>query len=164
MFFSTKSFKSVFFGVCMFLPWFPSKQSNLHICRHETVPKHHVLQCFQIAYLPKPLKIPLCTVFSSIFPSSHAAGHLKHIYKKSIQHIVFHSVIAMFPSKNTVAYMFLAIKSVQNSSFCSVFNATASKNLSEYQYLHVFFTYRPVSPLPEACQNDPRFHVNTLLS
>ena len=88
--------------VCMFLQWFPSKHSNLHICRHKTVPKHHVLQCFQFPYFPKPLNIPLFTVFSSIFPCSNAAGQLKHIYKKSFQNIVFHNVFTIFPVKNMV--------------------------------------------------------------
>ena len=53
--------------VCMFLQCFPSKHSKLHICRHKTVPKHHFLQCFQFPCLPKPLKTPLFTLFSSIF-------------------------------------------------------------------------------------------------
>ena len=43
-FFSTKSPQSrVFFEcVCMFLQWFPSRHSNLHICRRKAVPKYHV--------------------------------------------------------------------------------------------------------------------------
>ena len=45
----------VFFEcVCMFLQWFPSSHSNLHICRHKTIPKYHVWPCFQFAYLSKP--------------------------------------------------------------------------------------------------------------
>ena len=32
----------------------------------------------QFPYLPKPLKTPLFTLFSSIFPCSNAAGQLKH--------------------------------------------------------------------------------------
>ena len=79
-------------------------------------------------------------MFSPVFPCSNAAGQLKHKYKKSFQNIVFHRVFT--PNKNTVIYMFLAMKSVQNTSFCNVFNALASKNLSEYRYLYVFFTFR----------------------
>ena len=84
--FSTKSPKSrVFFDcVCKFLHWFPSKRGNLHICRHEAVPKHHVLQCFQCPYFPKLWKISLFTVFSSIFQCSNAAGQFKHYFKISL--------------------------------------------------------------------------------
>ena len=49
--------------------------------------------------LPKTLKTPLFTLFSSIFPCANAAGQLKHIYKKSFKHIVFSSVFTFFPSK-----------------------------------------------------------------
>ena len=58
------------------------QNSNLHTCRHKTVPKHHVLQYVQFPFIE----------FSSIFTCCNAAGQLKHIYKKSFQHIVFHSV------------------------------------------------------------------------
>ena len=78
--------------------------------------------------LPKPLKTPLFTLFSSIFPCANAAGQLKHIYKKSFKNIVFFSVFTFFPSKT-----------VQNTGFCSVFNALASKNHSKYRYLQCFF-------------------------
>ena len=89
--------------VSMFLQWFPSKHGNLHFCRHKTGRKHHVRQCFQLPYLPKPLKIPLFTVFSSIFPCSNAGSQLQHIYKKS-QNIVFDSVFPTFPVKHAVIY------------------------------------------------------------
>ena len=125
--------------VCMFLQWFPSKHGNLHICRHKTVPKHHFLQCFQFPCLPKPLKTPLFTRFSSIFPCSNAAGQLKHIHKKSFKNIVFFSVFTFLSVKNTVIYTFFGIKSVQNTGSCSVFNALASKNHSKYRYLQCFF-------------------------
>ena len=126
------------------------------------VPKHDVLQCFRSAYLPKPLKMPLFPCCLQFFHVPLALGN-SNIYKKSFQNIVFHSVCTMFPSKNTVIYTFLAIKSVQTNSFCSVFNDLASKNLAQYPYLRCFFTFSPVSPLPEAYQNDPRFHVKTCL-
>ena len=82
--------------VCMF---FPAKHGNLHSCRHKTVPKHHLLQCFQFPSLPKPLKTPLFTLFSSIFPCSNAAGQLKHMYKKSFRNIIFTVFLQCFPSK-----------------------------------------------------------------
>ena len=53
----------------------------------------------QFRDLPKPLKTPLFTLFSSIFPCANAAGQLKHIYKKSFKNIVFFSVFTFFPSK-----------------------------------------------------------------
>ena len=121
---------------------------------------------------PQPLKIPLFTVFSSIFPCSNAGSQLQHIYKKSFQSIVFDSVFPMFPVKQTVIYTFLchkgsksfqniafdsvfvmlpvkhtviytffAITSVQNTCFCSVFNALASKNPAKSCYVHFFFIF-----------------------
>ena len=118
---------------------------------------------------PQPLKIPLFTVFSSIFPCSNAGSQLQHIYKKSFQNIVFDSVFPMFPVKQTVIYTFFAIKainpfdsvfvmlpvkhtviytffaitSVQNTCFCSVFNALASKNLAKSCYVQCFFHFWP---------------------
>ena len=156
--------------------------------------KHHRRQCFQFPDLPKPLKIPLFTVFSSIFPCSNAGSQLQHIYKKSFQNIVFDSVFpmfpvkhtviytffchkgsksfqniafdsvfAMFPVKHTVIYTFFAITSVQNTCFCSIFNALASKNPAKYCYVQCFFSFLAVFPLPESYQNDQKFHFNTLL-
>ena len=37
-----------------------------------------------------------------------------------VSHSVFHSVFTIFPVKNTVISTFFAIKSVQNTRFCSV--------------------------------------------
>ena len=123
---------------------------------------------------PQPLKIPLFTVFSSIFPCSNAGSQLQHIYKKSFQNIVFDSVFpmfpvkqtviytffchkgsksfqniafdsvfVMFPVKHTVIYTFFAITSVQNTCFCSVFNALASKNPAKSCYVQYFFHFWP---------------------
>ena len=123
---------------------------------------------------PQPLKIPLFTVFSSIFPCSNAGSQLQHIYKKSFQNIVFDSVFptfpvkqtvidmffaikaanpsktllltvffVMFPVKHTVIYTFFAITSVQNTCFCSVFNALASKNPAKSCYVQCFFHFWP---------------------
>ena len=123
---------------------------------------------------PQPLKIPLFTVFSSIFPCANAGSQLQHIYKKSFQNIVFDSVFPMFPVKQTVIYTFFAIKavnpsktllltvffvmfpvkhtviytffaitSVQNTCFCSVFNALASKNPAKSCYVQCFFHFWP---------------------
>ena len=70
----------------------------------------------------------------------------------------------MFPVKHTVIYTFFAITSVQNTCFCSVFNALASKNPAKSCYVQFFFSFLAVFPLPESYQNDPKFHFNTLLS
>ena len=70
----------------------------------------------------------------------------------------------MFSVKNVI-YTFFSIKSVQDTGFCSVFNALASKNASKYRYaIYSVFSFLSVFPLPEAHQNDPKFHFNTLLS
>ena len=92
---------------------------------------------------PQPLNIPLFTVFSSIFPCSNAGSQLQHIYiyKKSFQNIAFDSVFVMFPVKHTVIYTFFAIMSVQNTCFCTVFNALASKNPAKSCYVQCFFIF-----------------------
>ena len=123
---------------------------------------------------PQPLKIPLFTVFSSIFPCFNAGSQLQHIYKKSFQNIVFDSVFpmfpvkqtvidmffchkgsksfqniafdsvfVMFPVKHTVIYTFFAITSIQNTCFCSVFNALASKNPAKSCYVQCSFHFLP---------------------
>ena len=96
-----------------------------------------------IPLFPQPLKIPLFTVFSSIFPCSNAGSQLQHIYKKSFQNIVFDSVFVMFAVKHTVIYTFFAITSVQNTCFCSVFNALASKNPGKSCYVQCCFHFWP---------------------
>ena len=120
---------------------------------------------------PQPLKIPLFTVFSSIFPCSNAGSQLQHKIlpkhcfwqcfsnvssqtdgnlhvfchkgSKSFQNIAFDSVFVMFPVKHTVIYTFFAITSVQNICFCSVFNALASKNPAKSCYVQCFFHFWP---------------------
>ena len=71
----------------------------------------------------------------------------------------------MFPVKHTVIYTFFAIMSVQNTCFCSVFNALASTKNPGGKILlctMFFFSFLAVFPLPESYQNDPKFHFNTL--
>ena len=84
-----------------------SVDRNLHVFRHKVGQNSGFCSVFQALSsknvqfrdLPKPLKTPLFTLFSSIFPCAHAAGQLKHIYKKSFKNIVFFSVFTFFPSK-----------------------------------------------------------------
>ena len=87
-----------------------------------------------------------------------------NIYTKNHSKTLFFSVFLHFSVKNTVIYTFFGLKSVQNTGFCSVFNALASKNNSKYRYLQCFFLFLSVFPLPEADQNDPKFRFNGLLS
>ena len=129
--------------VCMFLQCFPSKHGNLHICRHKTVPKHNFLQCFQFPYFPKPLKHRFYTVFFnfSMFQCRWPTQTYIMYTTNSSKTLFFVSVFAMFSVKNIVVYTFFGIKSVQNTVFCSVFNALASKNPSKYRYLQCFFIF-----------------------
>ena len=60
---------------------------------------------FLIRLSPQTLENTAIDSVFLFFPCSNAAGQLKHIYKKSFQHIVAHSVFAMFPVKNTVTYI-----------------------------------------------------------
>ena len=118
-----------------------------HTYIQEILPKHCFWQCF-----------------SNV--SSQTDGNL-HVFchkgSKSFQNIAFDSVFVMFPVKHTVIYTFFAITSVQNTCFCSVFNALASKNPAKSCYVQCFFSFLAVFPLPESYQNDPKFHFNTLL-
>ena len=59
--------------------------------------------------------------------------------QKILQKHYFFSVFTFFSVKNAVIYTFFGLKSVQNTGFCSVFNALASKNHSKYRYLQCFF-------------------------
>ena len=87
-------------------------------------------------------------VFDSVFSnvSSQTDGNL-HVFchkgSKSLQNIAFDSVFVMFPVKHTVIYTFFAITSVQNTCFCSVFNALASKNPAKSCYVQCFFHFWP---------------------
>ena len=130
----------VFFEcVSMFLQWFPSKHGTLHFCRHKTGRKHHVRQCFQFPYLPNRWNCAIYSVFFN-FSMLHVFCHKG---SKSFQNIAFDSVFVMFPVKHTVIYTFFAITSVQNTCFCSVFNALASKNPAKSCYVQCFFHFWP---------------------
>ena len=96
-----------------------------------------------IPLFPQPLKIPLFTVFSSIFPCSNAGSQVQHIYKKSLQNIVFDSVFPMFPGKQTVIYTFFAIKAVNPSKTLLV---TCFCNVSSQAYGNLYVFCYSVSP------------------
>ena len=89
---------------------------------------------------PQPLKIPLFTVFSSIFPCSNAGSQLQHIYKKSFQNIVFDSVFPMFPVKtdgNLHVFCHIGSKSFQNIAFDSVFVMFPVKHTVIYTFFAI---------------------------
>ena len=61
----------------------------------------------------------------------------------------------MFPVKHTVIYTFFAITSVQNTCFCSVFNALASKNPAKSCYVQCFFHFWPFFHCRKATKMTP---------
>ena len=120
-------------------------------------------------YIRNPSKTLFLTVFFHVFPMFPVKQTVIYIHvfchkgSKSFQNIAFDSVFVMFPVKHTVIYTFFAITSVQNTCFCSVFNALASKKPCKILLCTMFFSFLAVFPLPESYQNDPKFHFNTLL-
>ena len=113
------------------------------------------------------LVLLFCPPISTPSPPKRCGRIYPHVFcnkgSKSFQNIAFDSVFVMFPVKHTVIYTFFAITSVQNTCFCSVFNALASKNPAKSCYVQCFFSFLAVFPLPESSQNDPKFHFNTPL-
>ena len=68
---------------------------------------------------------------ASIHPASRGvAAHTASFFgsPEMLKNIVFYNVFTMFNCKNAVVYKFWGIKSVENTSFCSVFNALTSEN------------------------------------
>ena len=133
--------------------------------------KYRYLQCFlQFFHVPMPVansniyiykKSFQNIVFDSVFPmfSSQTDGNL-HVFchkgSKSFQNIAFDSVFVMFPVKHTVIYTFFAITSVQNTCFCSVFNALASKKLAKSCYVQCFFSFLAVFSIAGKLPKWPR--------
>ena len=89
----------------MFLQCFPSKtpkfarfsaysrSKNTGFC---SVFKAPASKNLQFPDLPKPLKTPLFTLFSSIFACANAAGQLKHIYKNHSKTLFFFQCFYIF--------------------------------------------------------------------
>ena len=113
--------------------------------------------------LPKPLKTPLFTQFSSIFPCANAAGQLKHIYKKSFKNIVFSVFLHLFRQKRRNLYVF-RLKVGPKHWFLQCVQCSGIQKPFKISLFTVFFLFLSVFPLPEADQNDPKFRFNTLLS
>ena len=143
--------------------------------------KYRYLQCFlQFFHVPMPVansniyiykKSFQNIVFDSVFPMFpvkqtviYTVFAIKAVNpSKTLLLTSFDSVFVLFPVKHTVIYTFFVITSVQNTCFCSVFNALASKNPAKFCYVQCFFSFLAVFRLPESYQNDPKFHFNTLL-
>ena len=89
----------------------------------------------QFRDLPKPLKTPLFTLFSSIFPCANAAGQLKHIYKNSFKNSAFYSVFTFFRRNLHVFQLTVASK----QWFLQYFQCSGIQNHSKYRYLQCFF-------------------------
>ena len=67
----------------------------------------------------------------------------------------------MLPVKHTVIYTFFAITSVQNTCFCSVFNALASKNPAKSCYVQCFGKKHIFSPPKKIFTNPAVMYVNS---
>ena len=125
---------------------------------------YNFIQCFQLPYLPKPLKTPLFTLFSSIFPCSNAAGQLKHIYKKPSKTLFFtvflHSFYNVFRQKHRNLHVFRhtvgpkhsLLQCFQCSGIQKLFKSLISPNPWKHRYLHCFLQFFHV-PMPLANSN-----------
>ena len=92
--------------------------------------------------LPKPLKTPLSTLFSSIFPYANAAGQLKHIYKKSFKNIVFYSVFTFFRQKHRNLHVF-RLKVGPKQWFLQCFQCSGIQKPFKISLFTMFFHLRP---------------------
>ena len=109
----------------------------------------------------------ICTVFFNSSMCQCRWPTHSNIYTKNYSNTLFffYSVFTfamVFRQKHRNLHVFRT-KSVQNTGFCSAFNALASKNLSKYRYLQCFFIsvrFSIAGSLPKW----PKFHFNTLLS
>ena len=118
----------------------------------------------QFPYLPKPLKTQLFTLFSYVFfnfSMCQCRWPTQTYIHKILQKHCFFSVFIMFSVKNAIIYTFFGIKSVQNRFFFAVFSMLWHPTKIA---IYSVFSFLTVFPLPEAYQNDPKFHFNTLLS
>ena len=108
--------------------------------------------------LPKPLKTPLFTLFSSNFPCANAAGQLKHIYKKSFKNIVFFSsVFTFFPSKRRNLHVF-RLKVGPKQWFLQCFQCSGIQKPFKISLFTVFFHFCPFFP----CRKPTRMTQNSV--
>ena len=126
---------------------FRRKHRNLRGFRHKVGPKQWFLQCFQgsgikkssMPWSPQTLEnTAIYTVFFN-FSMCQCRWPTQTYIQKILQKHCFFQCVYIFSVKNAVIYTFFGLKSVQNTGFCSVFNALASKNHSKYRYLQCFF-------------------------
>ena len=138
--------KTLFFSQC-FYNVFRRKHRNLRGFRHKVGPKQWFLQCFQgsgikkssMPWSPQTLEnTAIYTVFFN-FSMCQCRWPTQTYIQKIVQKHCFLQCFYIFSVKNAVIYTFFGLKSVQNTGFCRVFNALASKNHSKYRYLQCFF-------------------------
>ena len=114
---------------CFFLQCFYNvvhrKHRNLRVFRHENIVIYTVFFHFSMCQCRWPTQTYI---------------------QQILQNIVLFQCFYIFFVKNTVIYTFFGLKSVQNTGFCSVFNALASKNHSKYGYFRCFFHFCPFFP------------------
>ena len=145
----------------MFLQCVPSKHGNLHICHHKDVPKHHVLQYFQVPCLLKPLKRRLFTLFSSIFPCWPSQTYIqKNIQKTFKKHCFLECFCNVFRRKHRNLHVFRHTVGPKTLAFAvfsrlrhqKTFNSLISPNPWKHRYLHCFLQFLHV-PMPLANSN-----------
>ena len=128
------SFIDFFICLCSFYTYI-----YLNLCRSlltsfEIVPELHSISCVAQVNVLNP-STPRASW------NQEASVSVGGMSSQSFQNIAFDSVFVMFPVKHTVIYTFFAITSVQNTCFCSVFNALASKNPAKSCYVQCFFHF-----------------------
>ena len=137
--------KTLFFQC--FYNVFRRKHRNLRGFRNKVGPKQWFLQCFQGSGIKKssmpwsPQTLENSVIYTVFFNFSmcQCRWPTQTYIQKILQKHCFFQCFYIFSVKNVVIYTFFGLKSVQNTGFCSVFNALASKNHSKYRYLQCFF-------------------------
>ena len=89
---------------------------------------------------PQPLKIPLFTVFSSIFPCANAGSQLQHIYIRNPSKTLFLTVFSNVSSQtdgNLHVFCHKGSKSFHNIAFDSVFVMFPVKHTVIYTFFAI---------------------------
>ena len=163
--------KTLFFFPQCFYNVFRRKHRNLRGFRPKVGPFCSVFNALasknvQFRDLPKPLKTPLFTLFSSIFPCANAARQLKTYIQKIIQiqkHCFFSMFLHFFRQQRRNLHVF-RLKVGPKHWFLQCFQCSGIQKPFKISLFIVFFHFCPFFPLPEADQNDPKFRFNGLLS
>ena len=150
---------------------FLQRHGNLHICRHKTVPKHLLYSVSNSLMSPQTLEnTAIYTVFFNFSMFQCCWPTQTYIQKILQKHCFFAVFLQCFPSKTPQFTRFSAwsrSKTLVFAVFSMLWHPTSH---SKHRYLMLFtsiysvFSFLSILPLPEAYQNDPKFHFNTLLS